>query len=91
MTNDAFQLLTDSDPKDGTIRIQPTYYEELLADRIRISALERVHILASASRWGPGKFWIQGKGWFSKSVYGDDIRSTIDAWIALTVDDQEGS
>lgn len=80
-----------TDASDGMIRIQPTYYEELLADHIRISALEQVHILASASRWGPGKFWIQGKGWFSKSVYGDDIRSTIDAWIALTVDDQEGS
>ena len=75
------------------LTITEEYYEELLADRIRMAALDQVHILARVNSWGPrvGKFWIQGKGWFSKSVYGDDIRSTIDAWIALTVDEQDES
>ena len=78
---------------DKKIRITEEYYEELLADRIRINALERIHILARTSTWGPtvGKFSVHEKGWFSKSFYGNDIRSTIDKWIALTVDDQEES
>jgi len=94
MTSDAFRLLTDGDPPPKElISIQPDYYEELLADRIRIKALEKIHVLMRVNRWGPrmGKWWIQGPGWFSKIVYGETIEETIDKWIALTVDDEQGS
>lgn len=79
--------------KPKLLEITEEYYEELLADRIRLAALEQVHILAQTSSWvqGVDKFWIQGKGWFSKSFYGHDVRSTIDAWIASTVESQDGS
>ena len=78
---------------ENMISIQPEYYESLLADRIRIKALDQTHMLMRTSRWGPsmGKWWIQGPGWFSKIVYGETVEETIDKWIALTVDEQDES
>lgn len=79
------------DAPDGMIRIQPEYYESLLADRIRIKAIDQAQLLMRTASWGPyrGQWWMQAPGWRSKIVYGKTVEETIDKWIALTVADQE--
>ncbi len=82
-TGPEFELAEPRERK--LLEITEEYYEELLADRIRLNVLEDVQTVMRTTRWGPnmGKWFIQGTKWFSTTVYGDDIREVIDSWIVM--------